>query len=111
MGKLKGKVYFYFHIVHFKGTSVLYLPKCDVFAQVPANTAHLPNIVNHCKHRLLTSSTLPFAFITIAELEACCIPLYRHFASSPQCEGALAFTATTTIIAVITASHYYLLLP
>ena len=39
----KGKVYHYFHIVHFKGTSVLYLPKFRKIQHTWANTAHLPN--------------------------------------------------------------------
>ena len=87
-----------------KGKSVLLFPyctlqklKCAVFAQVPeniahlgkqhtwANTAHLPNITSHCKHRL------SFASITIAELEVCCIPLYTYTVTSPQGEGKLPF--------------------
>ena len=41
VGVIKGKVYFYFHIVHLKGCRVLYLPKCAVFAGFQANTACL----------------------------------------------------------------------
>ena len=82
----KGKVYFYFHIVHLKGCRVLYLPKCAVFAGFPANTARLGKY-STLDNRQVTANidysplphyhSLPLLLLS-SRHETCIIPSRRH---------------------------------
>ena len=97
MGEIKGKVYFYFNIVHFKGASVLYFPKCVVSVCPSSRKYWAANMTSHCKHRLLTSfARLPLPLQSLTE--ACCLPLYHHFTLRRR--RAAIYTAITITVTV-----------
>ena len=104
----------YFVWVRSKGKctfiSILYTSKAQVCCICPSSSKCSPSSGNPlAKYSTLgqVTSTLPFASITIVGLEACCMPLYHHFASRRRHFGIYCHYPTT--IAVVVAGHYYLL--